>query len=523
MVRGLIYFFFVSLMGCSSFESRETIASKNFSTFSKVPNMSTVSNRDIAALNQGAGGFSGDLQPYRTTSFKNHNMRVINNGMAAFYQRIDMIRRAKKTLELEYFIFNPDTSGRIIMQELIKAADRGVAVRILVDKSVAVFELDEYYAMILREHGIQLRYYNPAPLINLYSIQFRNHRKLMVRDDEEAITGGRNIADDYFNLSKQFNFLDRDVWIQGEIVPVMRSTFDLYWKSDIVEVPMYIGKPILFPSINREFVDYGRRMSEAKSVFWRTPEENRVLRYAMDYGKKAFSQINVYQCPEVTFATDRESASFIETLLVESYEKNYRLLRKEIAKWMEKVKDEVILDSPYILKDGGIEEVFENLLRLNKKVTILTNSLSSTDEVYVSTVFNSAVTDYTGNPNFNAYVYNGKFSSESELYSDEVLKSEWGVHSKTIVFNDDSVMIGTYNVDHRSNFFNTEMALFCRGSKELVQDVKENIQLRMRHSYHLNKDGLPDDGTPLLSGSSDEKKTLYYFLKIPATLGQFLL
>lgn len=502
MSRAFLFFCLIGVFGCSLMQKPETVAS----------------NRSVANSNQTQEVSLTDIYPYRTTSRLAHDMRIINNGMAALYQRVDMIRRAQKTLELEYFIFNPDTSGRIILQELVNAAKRGVTVRILVDKSMAVFVLDEYYAMALREHGIQLRYYNPAPVVRLSSVQFRSHRKLVVRDGEEAITGGRNIADDYFNLSKQFNFLDRDVWVRGEIVKAMTETFDLYWKSDIVQVPHYISKPQVMGRI-----EYGRRMSEAKAVLYRNGEDTRVLAYAMSYGKKMFEQNNIYQCPEVTFATDREGASFIERVNEGSYQRNYRLLKKEIGEWMGKVKDEVILDSPYFLKDADTEEVLEGLFNANKKITIFTNSLSSTDAVYVSTVFNSAVTQYTNNPLFNAYIYKGKYSFESELYSKEIQNSEWGTHSKTILFNDDSFMIGTFNIDHRSNFYNTEMALFCSGSRELTRDIKENIQLRMKESYHLNKDGVPDDGTSLLEGNTEKKKRLYYYLKIPATLVQFLL
>ncbi|MGZ3769649.1 MAG: phospholipase D-like domain-containing protein [Bdellovibrio sp.] len=501
MIKSVFLIFLISLTACSLFQSRET----------------STMNREVANQSLDNGTQNKDIYPYRVTSNKPHDMRIINNGMAAFYQRIDMIRRAKKSLDLEYFIFNPDTAGRITMQELIKAAERGVEVRILVDKSVAVFALDEYYAMILRDHGIQLRYYNPAPTVRISSVQFRNHRKLIVRDDEEAITGGRNIADEYFNLSKEFNFLDRDVWIRGEIVRAMKDTFELYWKSDIVEIPLNKSKPLIGRT------EYIFKMSEAKSVLWRTPEENHVLAFAMDFGKKALLENNIYQCPEVSFATDREGASFIERVNEPSYERNFRYLKKEIGEWMGKVSDEVILDSPYFLKDRDSEDILEDLLRQNKKVTIFTNSLASTDAVYVSTVFNDTVKQYTDDPNFNAYIYKGKFSFESKLYSDEILKSDWGTHSKTILFNDNSFMIGTYNIDHRSNFYNTEMALFCSGSPELAKDVKNNIQLRMKSSHHLNKDGRPDDGSPLLGGNPESKKRLYYFLKIPATIGQFLL
>ncbi|MBC7538497.1 MAG: hypothetical protein H7281_06740, partial [Bacteriovorax sp.] len=130
---------------------------------------------------------------------------------------------------------------------------------------------------------------------------------------------------------------------------------------------------------------------------------------------------------------------------------------------------------------------------------------------------------YASNENFNAYIYKGSFSDESELFSDEVRKSDWGTHSKTILYNNNSFMIGTFNIDNRSNFYNTEMAVFCSGSPELAHDVFSNIQIRMMNSRHLNKAGLPEDGKPLLEGTSLKKKLLYFMLKIPASIAQFLL
>jgi putative cardiolipin synthase len=475
-----------------------------------------------------------DVYPYRVHIDKNHDMRIINNGIAALYQRLDMIKRAKETLELEYFIFNPDTSGRLVVKELIKATKRGVKVRILVDKSMAVFVLDEFYAKVLKDNNIEIRYYNSASALRISSVQFRNHRKLIVRDGVEAITGGRNIADEYFNLALKFNFLDRDVWVQGDIVKPMRETFNLYWESKIVEIPKALKAP------EKNFTNYENETSEEASYQYKlkmfadkltnanqlvseNDEDDKVYSYVMDMGAKTLIQNNIYQCPNVAFATDREGASFFERLKSDDYNTNYRLLRKEIANWMGLVDDEIILDSPYFLNDKNSQEILTNLFNAKKKVTILTNSLSSTDAIYVSTVFNDSLKQQVNNPNFNAYVYKGLFSGESELMNDEIKKSQWGTHSKTILYNDDSFMVGTFNIDHRSNFYNTEMALFCTGSPELAHDVKESIQTRMKMSHHINEKGRPDDGSPLLDGNSLQKKTLYFFLKIPSTLAQFLL
>ncbi len=475
-----------------------------------------------------------DIFPYRQTSFDKNDMQIINNGIAGLFARIDLIRRAKKTIDVEYFIFNPDTSGRIIIKELVKATERGVKVRILVDKSKAVFKLDEYYAQVLKEHNIEIRYYNSAFFLRISSVQFRNHRKLFVIDSEEAITGGRNIADEYFNLSKKFNFLDRDIWIQGELVKTMQATFNLYWNSDIVQKPKAVIVPVKTYQNNKingvednsyelSLESHMKKLSEAKKIVAENAEDNKTLDYVLDFGQRELNKTNKYRCPEAVFATDREGASFIERLDIKNYNKNYRLLRKEISKWMGKIDDEITLDSPYFLNDSNSLEIVNNLLAKNTKITILTNSLNSTDAIYVSTVFTDTVKKYTPNENFNAYTYKGTFSNESELMNDEIKNASWGTHSKTIVYNNNSFMVGTFNIDNRSNFYNTEMALFCSGSPELTNEILSNIKIRMKNSHHLNSAGRPDDGSDILEGASLTKKLLYFMLKIPASLAQFLM
>ncbi|MDO9184281.1 MAG: phospholipase D family protein [Bacteriovorax sp.] len=477
-----------------------------------------------------------DIYPYRVTSIDKNEMQVINTGIAAFYARIDMIRRATTSLDLEYFIFNPDSSGRIIIKELIQAANRGVKVRILIDKSIAVFKLNEYYAQVLKQNNIEIRYYNAAPLFRISSSQFRNHRKLILRDGAEAITGGRNIADEYFNLSKTFNFLDRDIWVEGEIVNAMNDTFNLYWNSEIIQIPAAIEKPErIITSVSEDemknendyqfkLTTYTKKLAEAQELIRETPEDIKNLAFANSYGKKSLSEdTKKHSCPEASFATDREGASFLQRIHTKNYSNSYRILRKEISEWMAKVDDEIVLDSPYFLNDANSIKIINDLLSKDKKITILTNSLASTDAIYVSTVYSDTVIQYTPNKNFNAYTYKGKFSNESEVISDEVRNSNWGTHSKTIVFNNNSFMIGTFNIDNRSNFYNTEMAVFCSGSPELANDVLSNIKIRMKSSNHLDKNARPDDGTDLLAGASTKKKILYYMLKIPAALFQFLL
>ena len=109
------------------------------------------------------------------------------------------------------------------------------------------------------------------------------------------------------------------------------------------------------------------------------------------------------------------------------------------------------------------------------------------------------------------------------MMNEEIEKAVWGTHSKTMVFSEDAFMIGTFNIDNRSSFYNTEMAIFCAGSKDLTDDVRDNIKVRMGASYHLDENGRPRDGSNITEGAGVVKKLLYFMLKVPAGLLKFLL
>lgn len=472
---------------------------------------------------------SSDNEPYRKTSTEKHEMRVINSGMGSLYARVDMIRRAKKSIDLETFIFNTDTAGKIMLKELADAAKRGVKVRILVDKAPGTFQMNEHVARELKAKNIEVRYYNPAPIYKLNEVQFRNHRKLMVRDGEEAITGGRNIADEYFDLSPKFNFHDRDVTVEGEVVKSMDQTFANFWDSRMVEIPKELKKPeMVHPSdpnitnIEMQISAFEEKEKKAKQVFENDPEIDRLIKVMEENGKESFLAHEKRVCPEVAFASDREGASLKESLNVNEYSNNYRLLRQEISKWMDlKIKDEVILDTPYFLDNTFTKKLIGYLESKKAKIKLFTNSLASTDAVPIATVFGNSVTAYTPHSGFNAFVYKGKYSGEGKIHDDKVKNSTWGTHSKSMVFSDEAFMIGSFNFDNRSEYYNTELSLFCSGSPELTSDVKKNIETRMNNSFKLNAAGDTEECD--VQEVSAVKKLMYYLLKVPSHMFQHLL
>src|SRR5215210_978374 len=166
-----------------------------------------------------------------------HTITHFDQGAASFHRRLELIASARKSIALEFFIYDVDDASRFLTQALIGRAREGVQVRILVDFSAPVFKLKPAYARLLGEAGVKVRYYNTSAIYRLVSIQHRSHRKLLIIDEATVLTGGRNIANDYFDLSDRYNFLDSDLEVSGPIVKTLLESFDRYWNSRLATEP----------------------------------------------------------------------------------------------------------------------------------------------------------------------------------------------------------------------------------------------------------------------------------------------
>jgi len=156
------------------------------------------------------------------------------------------------------------------------------------------------------------------------------------------------------------------------------------------------------------------------------------------------------------------------------------------------VQDEIIISSPYFINNANTWELMDDLLKRKVKMTIYTNSLASTDAIYVAANFYKSVFVWQA-LGVAPYVNSGKWIDEGETISKEVKNAKWGTHSKTQVYDDDEIMIGTYNIDNRSNFYNSEMALFCKGNYELVEEVRNSILGRAKEGYLISSVGTAVD------------------------------
>lgn len=455
----------------------------------------------------------------------NNEVMSITDGMAALELRLEMIRRATKSIEVEYFIYNVDLAGKIITRELVEAAKRGVKVRILVDKSMPIFQFDEYYAKELAKYNIDVRYYNKASIVRLSTVQFRNHRKLIVVDDKEAITGGRNIGDDYFDLSSHFNFNDTDIYVRGPIVPVMRESFDKFFDHKISQRPKF---PKIKETYEEQVIKKYHEKTAKASEFLNPSEEETIAREKLStIGKKILNSRKMYVCPETTYVTDGPGATFISRLKP-NYDEKYKFVRKTLFDKLGEVDKSILISSPYLIANKHSNRLLKSLLEKNVEISIYTNSLASTDAVYVAANLYFDVFKWV-NKGIHIYLHDGLYTNDNPELEESIKNAKWGTHSKIQVYeysNSSEAMIGTYNIDNRSNFYNSEMALFCKGNNEFTQLVKNEIMHLAHSGIKINKDGTASDrdgNTKSVFGSTDKDVMFMKMIFLPSWILKFLL
>src|SRR5262245_5884141 len=165
---------------------------------------------------------------------------LLLQGHRAFTARLAMADLAEKTLDVQYYIWDSDTTGRIMAEHLIRAADRGVRVRLLLDDHYQSEENDLKVAALDAHANIEVRIFNPVENRRWRTLSFlsefsranhRMHNKLFIADNAVGIVGGRNIADVYFGVRPDSNFRDLDVAMAGPIVRDLSASFDVFWNS----------------------------------------------------------------------------------------------------------------------------------------------------------------------------------------------------------------------------------------------------------------------------------------------------
>ncbi len=314
-----------------------------------------------------------------------HYALLIDYGQDALLARLDLIRGAQRTVDVQTYIFDEDDAGHLILEELLAAARRGVQVRLLVDQLAALRSIESMAALAGAHTNFELRVYNPVlgrarinyPQYALAAaccwrrLNQRMHSKALLVDGMVGITGGRNYQDDYFDWNEAFNFRDRDVLIGGPVVAEMQENFIAFWHAPLsraVEQLTDVGRQLLRHGVpDVSFQDYQRPVRVAAMSDDANDTalvQQRLAAAAIEVGAIEF----IGDLPG-KHRRDRDDAKAASTAT------------PRLRELIESTEHELLLQTPYLVLSKPAEQMFTDLHARPDapQVTVSTNSLAATD------------------------------------------------------------------------------------------------------------------------------------------------
>lgn len=382
---------------------------------------------------------------------------LLVSGPEAFAARASLAEASQQTLDLQYYIVAHDASATALLDAALRAARRGVRVRLLVD-GLNVGDLEHYLASFGEEPNFEVRLFNPFAkrgqpgfsqllewLAESDRLNRRMHNKLWIADGAVAVMGGRNLGDAYFNLSADHDFADLDVLAAGPVVAEMGLSFDRYWNSETA-VPMMSSArlPRTAGELQQLWDDMAARVRR-----FRDTDYVRALRKTAFGGLVRTGQVPMVAAP-AEILDHLPPAAGADAL--EPAGTIFPQLRHSI----ENAQREVVLVSPYLVPSPLGVEMLCSVARRGVPVRILTNSLASTDVPLV----HAAYARYR--PHLLACgitMHELRPGGPSDGAPRLGLSSGASLHSKAFVVDGETVFIGSMNLDPRSRQLNTEVAL----------------------------------------------------------------
>jgi len=404
-----------------------------------------------------------------------HKVAMLDYGRQALLVRINMIREAKESISIQTFIWTNDAAGRLIARELIVAAERGVKVRILADQMFSENDPANIAYLATAHPNLTLKHYNPVAnhikastlaiissgITDFKSMNQRMHNKLMVVDNKEAITGGRNIENTYFDYAKGLNFKDREVYVSGEVVRDMTLSFNRFWESKLAV-------------LSTDLRDVARVVKNGKvketAANSRQGELLRSLDVALegDEFSKKFKSL-LCNVNKVAFVSDSpgKNASW---LLDGGGD-----MTVKAAKLVAATQKTLLIQSPYLVLCDDAMELFGELSKKGVDLTVSTNSLAATDSWPTYGLFYKQKKKLIKDIKMNIFEYKPLPKTMKQLfYGYDGIREEMGniqsnddlekipylcLHAKSMVIDKKIAFIGSYNLDPRSANLNTEVAL----------------------------------------------------------------
>ena len=457
--------------------------------------------------------------------------RLLDSVDIAFTSRLALIEGAQRTLDLQYYAIHADSSTELLLQRLRSAAARGVRVRILLDDFNSV-GADAQVLRLAFLKNIELRLFNPLPgsrasllgriftsLHDIDQIQKRMHNKLFIADNAWGITGGRNLGDAYFGRGEESNFVDLDVLATGRIVRDMSTSFDNYWNNELaypVESLLdrkdldRLRKPLTAASGAKAPQGQGQGQGPAPSQVAATVTHTAsVLPDVTTTGVQGrgldLQQVSLTWAPSALMVDkpgkigpgdDEVNAG--DTLI------------DGLLALMSQARSEVLILSPYFVPGQPMMKVLADLRGRGIRIRVLTNSLASNDapaahagyaryrkrllgmgvELYEMRAEQEGSAGGLGSGiNARGAQSSGPFGSGGGVGGSKASSGRASLHSKAVIIDAQLAVIGSMNMDLRSQLKNSEVALVIR-SPALARESMRLVETSFaKGAYRLEMKG----------------------------------
>ncbi|MFL5728578.1 MAG: phospholipase D-like domain-containing protein [Cytophagaceae bacterium] len=450
---------------------------------------------------------SKELEPLTSLMKEHTGAYVLEEGTGSLVTRAWLCENAEKSIDIQYFIFSVDNIGLIACDYLVRAADRGVKVRILVDDIMVDAGTHEILTMDSHEN-ISIKIYNPGTnlgknlfrKLNKFRTDFRGanqrmHNKTFTVDGKVVITGGRNIADEYFDFDHEYNFRDRDVLLLGKAAGDVQKSFNEFWES-----PLSVPVTDLISEKNSDFTDSSRfeRLHQYAcnpENFWPELREQisklpGVFKTKLESGQLVWTG-RVYFISDIPGKNDGTSGLGGSGVCTDSLLSLVKQARKSID-----------IQSPYLITTQAGRDLFKEAVNRGVKVRILTNSLASTDNLEAFSgyqrdrkkLLKTGVQIFEFRPDAAERFKVMAGGLQEKLDYAPV----FGLHAKSMVIDGKIAVIGTFNLDPRSANLNSECVTVIY-SEKLAAGVLKGMEEEFKpgNSWQTTSEFNPDSEAKL--------------------------
>ena len=457
-----------------------------------------------------------------------HTVTLLNDSEAAMVARLNLIRAAKHSIDVQTYIWDQDDSGQLVLNELLKAARRGVKVRILADQLFSFGDAALLDRLPSAHENLEVRLYNPtfheaqtsvveftAGIVCCFrKFNQRMHNKLLLVDNAIGITGGRNYQDRYFDWDADFDYVDRDVMVGGPAALAMASSFEAFWHHKRSTPLTHLR------DVNRRILDGSGAQPWPAPHYVHPQRVARVLEEAEDGEWLDDALVSeTLRTGRVDFFSDLPAKT------EQPQEHDAREFTAHVMRLIGAAQHEVVLQTPYLVLSQRAQDIFAKLHQrdMPPRIIVSTNSLASTDAFAVYAISYKHRKRYLKDYGFEIYEMKpraaGPAEDNAEASADDApppteqgeqgkaarrrigtergllgshsqarrnrpapLTGEgrrFGLHAKSVVVDDDFAMVGSHNFDPRSDHYNTEAGVIvydARFANELRDSILRDTQ-----------------------------------------------